>query len=110
MTHVSEVSAASKAWAAGILEGEGCFCVVEGKYPKIVVQMNDQDIILRLQEVFKCGAIYRRPPRGTSKESWQWNVYRKKEVLTIIEQTKEWYGKRRSSKIKEFMNIFGEEQ
>ncbi|MFC9963614.1 hypothetical protein ACFVH4_05135 [Nocardia ignorata] len=58
---------AETAWLAGLLEGEGSFamikCHVGGKvyrYPKIVVNMTDRDIISRVADLFG-GSVYDMP-------------------------------------------------
>lgn len=98
------------AWAAGVIEGEGCFALVKnykarlGKTAKITVQMNDLDIIERLQSIFEAGRIYYRPPRKTSKESWVWTVYKAADVLKIIKEVQPWLGSRRNNKAKELVD------
>lgn len=97
------------AWAAGLIEGEGCLCVVRnskaknGKTAKLVVQMNDLDVLQRLQEVFKVGSIYYRPARKTSKESWAWTVYKAADVKYIITAIYDYLGARRKQKATELL-------
>lgn len=99
------------AWATGVLEGEGCFTLVKnskakgGQSAKIVLQMNDLDIVERVRAAFNNkGAVYQRPPRGNSKESWQWNVYKAADVKEIIYQILPLLGKRRTEKVYELLN------
>lgn len=99
------------AWAAGVLEGEGCFTLVRnskakgGRSAKIVLQMNDLDVITNVRKVFDLkGKIYRRPPRGNSKESWTWTVYRASDVKEILWYVLPWLGKRRKEKAKELLD------
>jgi hypothetical protein len=54
------------AWAAGILEGEGCFSIHRRKdrsntlNTAIHCEMTDEDIIRRLHAVFKVGTVNAR--------------------------------------------------
>lgn len=46
------------AWAAGILEGEGCFDYNRlPKYPRVRVEMTDIDVIEKMQDVLGVGRI-----------------------------------------------------
>jgi hypothetical protein len=99
------------AWAAGVLEGEGCFTLVRnskakgGRSAKIVLQMNDLDVIQEVCTVFNfVGKIYRRPPRKTSKESWAWTVYKASDVAYVISEVLPWLGKRRTEKANELLD------
>jgi len=99
------------AWAAGILEGEGCFTLVRntkakgGRSAKVVLQMNDLDVIEKVQSVFEGkGKVYRRPPKGSSKESWSWQVYRAADVKEITLSVLPWLCKRRTEKAHQILN------
>lgn len=98
------------AWAAGLIEGEGTFALVKnskakhGKSAKIVVQMNDLDVLERLHNVFGLGRIYYRPPRGNSKESWAWTVYKATEVKDILGTLLPYLGNRRTAKANEVID------
>ncbi len=104
------------AWAAGLIEGEGCFCIVrnskaKGKQSsKILVQMNDLDVLERLQSLFQVGKVYHRPPRGNSRESWCWTVYRADDILLVIEAVFPWLGIRRKQKATEVKNWIYEQR
>lgn len=97
------------AWASGLIEGEGCFTLVKndkarlGKTAKIVVQMNDLDILQRLYSIFNVGKIYSRPARSNSKASWSWTVYRADDVKYVIIKTLPYLGKRRAEKANELL-------
>lgn len=101
------------AWAAGLIEGEGCFSLVKnykakgGKSGKLCVQMNDLDILERLQSIFNCGKIYYRKPRGNSKESWMWTVYRRDDLVRVATSVLPLLGKRRTEKVKEVLEYYG---
>lgn len=95
------------AWAAGLIEGEGCFTIVKNSKAKkkasakLVVQMNDKDVLDRLYSVFNVGKIYYRPPRNTSKESWSWTVYKSSDLTLVADQIYPLMGTRRQRKIDE---------
>jgi hypothetical protein len=65
------------AWLAGLLEGEGSFMMTSQRhrgrvyrYPKIVVNMTDQDVIARAAAMFGT-SIYALPPRVGYKQQWR---------------------------------------
>jgi hypothetical protein len=57
------------AWAAGLIEGEGCFTLHKGKtlHPYVLVDSTDEDVIDRLKHVFPFGN--KRGPYKSKKES-----------------------------------------
>lgn len=61
------ISTVDIAWAAGIIEGEGCFTRNSVGSPLVQVQMNDRDVIERLCNLFgtKMGGPY--GPYGNEK-------------------------------------------
>lgn len=97
------------AWAAGVIEGEGCFTIVKnskaknGMSAKFVLQMNDKDIVDRLFGLFGLGKVYHRPSRGSSKESWAWTIYKVSELEKLIKLVLPWLGQRRASKANEIL-------
>lgn len=98
------------AWAAGILEGEGCFFITSDKRRKatkklaIQCKMTDQDIILRIHDVFASGFIYKcKNQEEHHKQAWVWQVYRQNDVETIIYKVLPYLGIRRSAKAKELL-------
>jgi len=95
------------AWAAGILEGEGCFSIYISKTRKklmIRCKMTDEDIILRLKDVFSLGAIYVIHPKNTKHRiSWEWHVGKHSSMEEVINKVLPYLGKRRSSKAKELL-------
>lgn len=64
------------AWLAGLLEGDGCFHLSQGRYPLLVLGMTDRDTVERAQEV--CGGVgsISERPAGTKgyKPMWRWDV------------------------------------
>jgi len=51
-------------WLAGILDGEGCFRLQKVKtgklYPRIILGMTDEDIIIKVSEIFKTKYLIRK--------------------------------------------------
>lgn len=92
------------------MEGEACFTLVknykakDGKTAKIVVQMNDLDVLENLKSVFDVGQIYYRKPRNNSKESWSWTVYKAADVSSVIHSVYDDLGVRRQQKAKELLD------
>lgn len=103
------------AWAAGILEGEGCFSIHRRKdrsntlNTAIHCEMTDEDIIRRLHAVFKVGTVnVRRNMSGRKdtrarKATWIWSAQKKSDVLEVILRVLPYLGERRAAKAKELM-------
>lgn len=96
------------AWAAGILEGEGCFGLNKVKnFPSkqisIRCKMTDNDIILRLQSVFGGYVRPKKPNKETDKPLWEWSLYKQADVETVILKILPYLGVRRSAKAKELL-------
>ena len=86
------------AWLAGLLEGEGCFLVIRGKYPAIAVGMTDEDIIRRVAvmlktEVSHSGNMYTTQISGFCAIPWMMTLY------TLL-------GKRRREKIAKMIQLW----
>ena len=47
-------------WLAGLLEGEGCFDLHRGKYPRIRVVMNDHDVVERAALLLQGNTVHRK--------------------------------------------------
>lgn len=80
-------------WVAGIIEGEGS--IHQNKthkggylYPRIRVNMTDQDIIQRLFDITGIGTITGPQKAPSRKEHWKenyvWAVSRKEEVFRLL--------------------------
>ena len=67
------------AWMAGLLEGEGCFHLLNKKYPAISLMMTDYDVLLRAKKTWRHNKIYgpivRKTKNGTyQKPIWQLRI------------------------------------
>jgi len=77
-----------KAWAAGIVDGEGHVKVERYKSSRGIVRVDNTDIkILRRLQVFFGGSIYPnfRKDRPKSKPCWFWVITGKKVVVFLEE-------------------------
>lgn len=102
-------------WAAGILEGEGCFTIHQRKLRAntksvaIHCEMTDEDIILRLKEIFNVGTVNvrlnmsgRRDTRKR-KQTYIWSVQNKIGILEVILRVLPYLGHRRKTKALELL-------
>jgi hypothetical protein len=101
------ISAKDIYWAAGLIEGEGCFCAQHGTNPEIRVKMCDQDIIERLHTLLGSPQkIYTYTPKGKP-------TYKPMYCSTTIgHRAVSWMmmvypimGRRRQAKIRELLQI-----
>ena len=87
-------------WLAGLLEGEGCFRLSDGKYPAIIVNMTDEDIIVKVSDIWDTRVtrnknLYRAQISGPRAIGWMMVLYvllgkrRRKKVTSIIKFWKE---------------------
>jgi hypothetical protein len=80
-------------WAAGFIDGEGCFCVNINRCstlklgwqvrPEFVVTQGERSIaaLELLQQFFGCGAIYRNSRRDDHREDvFRWCVRRRRDL------------------------------
>lgn len=91
------------AWAAGILEGEGCFSNLKGIAIRIQVGSVDKDIIDRLISIFKVGFISERE-LISKKKFYIWIVSKNKDVKEVLHTILPFMGIRRTKKIEELLN------
>ena len=88
------------AWAAGIIDGEGCiyitveipnsnnFQVSLSHRLSLEVRMVHQPTILKLQHIFNIGSVKQRKPRNKHhKTQWRWCVLQNEaaKVLTVLQ-------------------------
>lgn len=104
------------AWLAGLLEGEGSFWMltshVAGKqyrYPKVVVNMTDRDIIERVAAMFET-SIYTMPiQRNYPERKQQWRAQISgARAAEWMRRLYPWLGERRRAKIDEVLAEYGE--
>lgn len=106
------------AWAAGILEGEGCFLKSKDKrsnYHKVAIQveMTDKDVVEELQRIFG-GSLWESnyPSKfkafPNAKPSWRWSVHRQQEVFDTLIKVMPYLKFRRLQKAKELFEYLEE--
>lgn len=107
------------AWAAGILEGEGCFSIFnrtakcgtkqrDTKNCSIQLEMTDKDTVERVYNIFKVGSIkgpnIRKRDEGRNrKPTYIWSVQNISGMKLVLEQIQPFMGYRRSEKIFELL-------
>lgn len=94
------------AWAAGIIEGEGCFTEHSG-LPYILVDMTDKDVILRLHEVFPSGNVrgpYTHKTKPHNKPRWRFDVFGSK-AIPVMKTLLPYMGERRTEKISQLLQL-----
>lgn len=90
-------------WVAGLIEGEGCFALTCGKYPKISINMTDFDVMERLAKLLQSNL---RGPYHPPAYKENWKSYWRLELTGInaVEWMQTLYplmGNRRQEKIRE---------
>lgn len=94
-------------WAAGIIEGEGCFTLHTGQ-PYLLLDMTDKDVIESLKEVFPFGNLrgpYLHKNKENNKPRWRFDAYGKK-AYAIAMIVFPFLKQRRQDKIKELIMIW----
>lgn len=100
MSALRAMQAIDLGWVAGIIEGEGTFVSSARRhgrlYPKIAVQMTDQDVISRLHAVTGIGTVTTLTVRGLmTKPSYTWRVSRLVDVVALCGAIRALMGARR---------------
>lgn len=102
-----QISAAEAAWLAGILEGEACFDFAgDGKYPRIRIEMKDEDVIQRVKDLCQGGGEIRRNQRANVNHSdtYAFAVYERSQVKAVLETIMPWLGRRRAARAEELLD------
>ncbi len=95
------------AWAAGLLEGEGCFHTTLDR-PRISVNMTDEDVLLRLQKVLGCGRLSGPHTYGLGhKPVWRYDLSRQDQVYAVTAAVYSQLGERRRAKARELILLYG---
>ena len=82
------------AWLAGLLEGEGCFAIHGKKYPRIVLKMCDEDIVIKAaslmeSRIYRNGNQWVTQVNGAYAIEWMMTLYvffgkRRREAVTEV--------------------------
>ena len=95
------------AWAAGLIEGEGCFTLHSKKHPYLLVDSTDKDVIEKLHTVFPFGSVrgpYTNSKRPQHKPRWRFDAYGPK-CRNIMMSIYPYLCSRRKAKINELLEI-----
>lgn len=101
-------------WAAGIIEGEGCFVFYPDKRSnhistRIQVEMTDKDVLDKLHKLFGGRLVESNYPskyvkNPTAKDSWRWIVSSQKEVFNCLLHIMPYLSVRRLGAAKKLFN------
>lgn len=102
--------AEAAAWVAGIVEGEGYIGLRKAKYPCVVVQMTDEDVVLRLAEETGVGRVFGpySDKRGHRKPAWRWEVAHAEDAARLLEALIPQLGLRRTSKARSVLDAYAQ--
>ena len=92
------------AWAAGLLEGEGCFGLYDdasgGIRLALICTSTDLDVLSTLQMVFGAGTIgARSEPEPNCKQAYDWRVWDARVVSRIAASVRPYMHSRRRASI-----------
>ncbi len=97
------------AWAAGLLEGEGCITVQSPKLNvtvvRIVCVMTDLDVLQKLQRLVPGSKLTGPYSRLNCKDTWMWALYKQTLVKPFLLEIFPWMGQRRKIKIIEGLKL-----
>lgn len=107
---VVEINEIDLAWVAGLLEGEGSFCIAKKKdrpsnYPIITCNMTDLDVIERLRGITGVGSIVSIQPPGNTKRQYRWRVARHNDCFVLAGLLYPYMGTRRRKQIEELLKL-----
>jgi hypothetical protein len=88
------------AWAAGIIEGEGCIGWVTRTSVSVNVSMTDEDVIRRLHAVLGVGGVTAHD-RSPHKTQYRWSVRNRDGAEFVLRAIRPWMGQRRGVRIDE---------
>lgn len=95
------------AWAAGIIEGEGCITLHSG-HPYLLIDMTDKDVIDRMLEIFPIGTVrgpYTHKARPQYKPRWRFDAFGTK-AIPIISEIYPYLLSRRKAKVDEILSQY----
>lgn len=104
MPSVRNLGPCEAAWAAGIIDGEGCIFWAKGRSsdgPRITVKMTDFDVIERLHLWSGMGTVVAHKSYEGRKQAWIWVVCRHDDFLALAEAIEPWLLSRRAAKLRE---------
>ena len=96
------------AWAAGLMEGEGCFTRLYQrkrgtKYPCVCIGMTDKDPVVDVARILGGGGHLRRRERGgVRKPCWMWQIVGSG-ATRVMRLLLPYMKKRRSARIRQLL-------
>lgn len=96
---------ASKAWVAGLFEGEGCISTYKGKRVVVVIQMTDLDVLEKVQENFGGKILKLKERRAHWKQIYSWRISKTSKACDFLETIKQFLCSRRTEKVNEALLI-----
>jgi hypothetical protein len=106
------------AWAAGMLEGEGSFCVVKDKRFNcarlcISVDSKDKETVAYLQKIF--GGTLHGPYKANRQNPnqqplFKWQICRKKDVALVLNDVYDFLSSRRKVQADKILDYLSREQ
>lgn len=90
------------AWLAGLFEGEGCVSFHGKNEVHLVINMTDQDVMERVHKLTGFVGSFRfyESKNPNHKDTWNWAVGERDQVIMLITLLLPWMGERRSRKMK----------
>ena len=98
---------ADLAWAAGLIEGEGCFTVHGKKHPYFLLDMCDKDVLEKFKSIFPFVTLrgpYLNHKRPHCKPRFRVDAFGPK-CRHIIIHTYGYFGARRKAQIDKVMEL-----
>ena len=95
------------AWAAGLFEGEGCIHLKPDRPNQrvLAIASTDKDVMERFVDVVGYGNLHGpHMAKLSTKPFWNWQLYKRTEVLRILKMFLPHFGKRRAEKAIEAIN------
>jgi hypothetical protein len=93
------------AWLAGIVEGEGCLSLQQGKYPALAIRMSDHDIVCRAASLMDTRVTGPYKTRAHYKPTWLCQVNGAKAAAWIM-TLYVLLGERRKEKAREILSAW----
>ncbi len=103
-------------WAAGLLEGEGAFCITTPpsglRKGRIQCQGVDPEVLDRLRETLGTGHVNgpydHRAPTAERRLSWTYQINRQADVARVARALKPHMSRRRQNQIARMLDAMGE--
>jgi hypothetical protein len=86
------------AWFAGLVEGEGCFCLAGRVTQTLGIEMTDHDVIKRAAGLAGGNVRHKPDPRPNNQDCWVVNTPVARLRADVIENIGPWLGARRHAK------------